>query len=420
MSTITAMGRYPPITGTIDRRGMTKASSDRQNDEGAPPALLASEEMLRSVLETVPDGMVVIDSNGLIQSFSATAAKQFGYSEAEVIGENISVLMSEPHASQHDAYIERYLSSRERRIIGVGRVVAGRRKDGSTFPIELAVGEVQIGGKTYFTGFIRDLTESQDRERRLQELQSELIHVSRLTELGQMVAALAHEVNQPLAAIKNFLAASNRMIDSGRAAEAQQFQKKAAEQANRAVEIIRGLRQLVRKGDGAVQKVSVAKLLEEAVGLALVGAKRQGVEVDLAVDPALADAIVDKVQIQQVVINLIRNAIEAMAGRPVRSLAIAAAPEGSMVAISVSDTGPGLPESVKSRLFQPFVTTKSNGMGVGLSICRSIVEAHGGTMIADSVPGTGTTFRFTIPGDSLDHERRIDACQPPHGASAST
>jgi two-component system sensor kinase FixL len=366
----------------------------------APPSkLLATEEMLRSVLDTVPDGMVVIDDRGLIHSFSATAAKQFGYTEAEVMGCNVSILMPEPHRTQHDAYIERYLQTGERRIIGVGRVVVGRRKDGSTFPIELAVGEVKIGGKTYFTGFIRDLTERQDRERRLQELQSELIHVSRLTELGQMVAALAHEVNQPLAAIKNFLAAATRLIASGHVDEARQLQQKAGEQAERAVEIIRGLRQLVRKGDRAIETVPVAKLLDEAVGLALVGASRHSAAVSLAVDPAVTDTVVDKVQIQQVIINLIRNAIEAMADCPVRRLAITAKPDrDGMIAITVADTGPGLPEAVRSRLFQPFVTTKEHGMGVGLSICRSIVESHGGAMLAESTPGAGTTFRFTIPG----------------------
>ncbi|MGZ5919283.1 MAG: sensor histidine kinase [Hyphomicrobium sp.] len=380
----------------------------------APPpcTLLASEEMLRSVLDTVPDGMVVIDSRGLIQSFSATAARQFGYSEAEVIGRNVAILMPSPHSAQHDEHIGRYLRTGERRIIGIGRVVVGKRKDGSTFPLELAVGEVKIGGKTYFTGFIRDVTERQDRERRLQELQAELIHVSRLTELGQMVAALAHEVNQPLSAIKNFLAASKRMIASGRATEAQTLQEKASEQAERAVEIIRGLRQLVRKGEREVQKVSVAKMLEEAVGLALVGVKRRGTEVSFDVAATLPDAVVDKVQIQQVAINLIRNAVEAMADSPVRRLAITAVPDqNNMIAVSITDTGPGLPELVRDRLFQPFVTTKEHGMGVGLSICRSIIESHGGTMHADSPAGGGTTFRFTIPSFRGNSQRGSDANQ---------
>lgn len=361
----------------------------------------AREAQLQSILATVPDGMVMIDENGCIESFSATAERLFGYSADEVNGRNVSILMPSPHREQHDSHIARYLATGERRIIGVGRVVIGQRKDGTMFPIELAVGEAKIEGRRLFTGFVRDLTERQERERRLHELQSELIHLSRLSELGQMVSALAHEVSQPLTAIKNYLRASERLIEGGDWEKASQVNVKAVEQAERAVDIIRRLRELVRKGESHRQAENLRKLIEESAALSLVGAEASGINVDLDVAPDASIVYIDKIQIQQVLLNLLRNALEAMAGSPRRRLMIAARSVGeNAVKISVADTGPGLPGDVRDRLFQPFVTTKQNGLGVGLSICRSIVESHGGQISAEINPGGGTIFHFTVPGVS--------------------
>ena len=360
----------------------------------------AREAHLASILATVPDAMVVIDRRGIIQSFSAAAERLFGYSAAEVKGRNVSMLMPSPHREQHDGYIARYLATGERRVVGVGRIVVGQRRDGTTFPIELAVGEVQAGEGTLFTGFIRDLTERQERERRLHEVQSELIHMSRLSELGQMVSALAHEVNQPLTAIQNYLRAGHHLAVAGQIDKAQSLFLKAIEQSERANAIIRRLREFVRKGEGRRRRESLPKLVEEAAALSLVGQKALGVNVAMRLDPASPIAWVDKVQIQQVLFNLLRNAVEAMGAGSRREIVIAtAAAPGGMVEVSVADTGPGLAPEVRQRLFQPFVTTKDEGMGVGLSICRSIIEAHGGKMSAHDNPGGGTVFRFTVPGD---------------------
>ncbi len=364
-------------------------------------AARAREAHLASILATVPDAMIVIDHQGLIQSFSATAERLFGYTADEVTGRNVSMLMPSPYREQHDAYVGRYLATGERRIIGVGRVVVGQRKDGTTFPIELAVGEVEAGGQKLFTGFIRDLTEHQERERRLHQVQSELIHMSRLSELGQMVSALAHEVNQPLTAIQNYLQAGQHLSAAGENDKAQALFAKAVAQSERANAIIRRLREFVRKGESTRQRESLPKIVEEAAALSLVGQQARGVQVDLRLDPAAAWVFVDKVQIQQVLFNLMRNAIDAMAECRRREVAIATAPTAeSMVEICVADHGPGLAEEVRRRLFQPFVTTKPEGMGVGLSICRSIVESHGGRMSAGDNPGGGTVFRFTVPGDA--------------------
>ncbi len=361
----------------------------------------AREAHLASILATVPDAMIVIDRAGLIQSFSATAERLFGYAAAEVKGRNVAMLMPSPHREQHDGYIARYLATGERRVVGIGRVAVAQRRDGTIFPIELAIGEVEAGGQMLFTGFIRDLTEPQERERRLHEVQSELIHMSRLSELGPMVSTLAHEVNQPLTAIQNYLRAGYLLAVSGELEKAQSLFIKAIEQSERADAIIRRLREFVRKGETSRQRESLPKIIEEASALSLVGQKAHGVRVAMRLDPLAAWVVVDKVQIQQVLFNLVRNAIEAMAEWSRREVVIAAAPaDEGMIEISVADTGPGLAPEVRQRLFQPFVTTKPAGMGVGLSICRSIVEAHGGRMSARDNPGGGTVFRFTVPGEA--------------------
>ncbi|GGG45306.1 hypothetical protein GCM10010964_35840 [Caldovatus sediminis] len=381
----------------------------------ARAAFAQREAQLRSILETVPDAMVVIDERGLIQSFSSAAERLFGYAEAEVRGRNVSLLMPSPYREAHDAYMERYLRTGERRIIGIGRLVVGQRRDGSTFPMELAVGEVVIGNgggsaagaagpRRLFTGFVRDVTERQETKARLQELQSELVHVSRLSTMGQMAATLAHELNQPLTATINYLRACQRLLDTPGGPDLDRVRQAvalAAEQTLRSGQIIRRLRDFVARGETERRPESAVKLAEEASALALVGVKERGVHVQMRLDPEAPWVLADRVQIQQVLLNLIRNALEAMRDGPRRELVIAVAPtpaEGGAAALfSVADTGTGLAPQIAAQLFQPFVSTKSHGLGMGLSICRTIVEAHGGRIWAEPNPGGGTIFRFTLP-----------------------
>jgi two-component system sensor kinase FixL len=380
--------------------GFAMVVRDVSEQVSAEAALKASEAHLRSILETVPDAMVVIDEQALIQSFSTTAERLFGYTPEEVLGENVKILMPNPYREQHDGYMGNYLTTGERRIIGIGRVVVGQRKDGSTFPMELAVGEMRSGGQRYFTGFIRDLTERQQTETRLQELQSELVHMSRFTALGEMASTLAHEINQPLTAITNYLKGCRRILERMEGASVPMLRdavNEAGEQALRAGQVIRHLREFVTRGESERHIESLPRLVEEASALALVGAKEQGVRVMFQLDPAVPFVLADRIQIQQVLLNLIRNAIEAMQEVTRRELRIITRPvEDNLVELAVQDTGPGLAPEVAAQLFQPFITTKKHGMGVGLSICRTIVESHGGKIWADSVQGEGTAFHFTL------------------------
>jgi len=364
--------------------------------------LNSREAHLRSILATVPDAMVTIDERGSIQSFSATAERLFGFTADEVQGKNVSTLMPAPYRQEHDGYLSRYLTTGERSIIGVGRVVVGQRKDSTTFPMELSVGEGVLKGKRQFIGFVRDLTRRREGERLLHEMQSELVHISRLSTMGEMASALAHELNQPLAAISNYLQGAKRLLGNSsedRVSVIMNAMDKASEQAVRAGQVIHRLRDFVSRGETEKRIESIKKIVEEASALALVAAKDRSVQVMLQLDPSSDLVLVDKVQIQQVLLNLLRNALEAMQASERRELVVSTGPaENTMVVVDIADSGCGISPDVASRLFQPFVTTKRHGMGVGLSISRTIIESHGGEITVEPNPGGGTIFRFTLRG----------------------
>jgi two-component system, LuxR family, sensor kinase FixL len=391
-----------------DEAGMPRHLSgiflDIGEEKQLEETLRTRESHLRSILDTVPDAMIVIDGHGIIQLFSTAAERLFGYSERESIGMNVKELMPEPDRGRHDAYIARYRSSGERHIIGIGRIVTGKRRDGTTFPMHLSIGEMQSGGEPYFTGFVRDLTEHQQTQARLQELQSELVHVSRLSAMGEMASALAHELNQPLAAISNYMKGSRRLLAGSsdpNAAKIENAMDRAAEQALRAGQIIRRLRDFVARGESEKRVESLSKLIEEAGALGLAGAREQNVQLRFNLNPQADLVLADRVQIQQVLVNLFRNALEAMAQSQKRELiATNSKVADDMIEIEVSDTGMGFQDDVLPNLFQTFFTTKETGMGVGLSISRSIIEAHGGRMWAENNAAGGATFRFTLPAAS--------------------
>jgi two-component system sensor kinase FixL len=363
--------------------------------------LLAREAHLQLLLATVPVAVVIIDEEGVIRSFSSAAERLFGYSAGEAIGQNVQILMPSPDREAHDGYIRRYLRTAEPHIIGIGRVAVGERKDGSTFPIALSVAEMNSNGRRFFTGYARDLTERQETQERLEQLQSELVHISRLTAMGEMASALAHELNQPLSAIANYLTGSRRLLVDASAENLRLVRTAidaAVEQSLRAGQIIRRLRDFVAHREPEKRIESLRKLIEETSALALVGAKELGIRVRLRFEPAIDRVIVDKVQIQQVLLNLMRNAVEAMERSDRRELTVTTAlGQDGAALIEVADTGCGISREMADQLFLPFATTKPHGMGIGLSISRTIIERHEGRILAEANPGGGAAFRFTLP-----------------------
>jgi two-component system sensor kinase FixL len=359
------------------------------------------EALLQAILETSPDGLITIDEHGIIQSFNPAAERMFGYGAVEVMGRNVSCLMPSPYRENHDGYLARYLGTGEKRIIGIGREVLGQRKNGTIFPMELAVGEVRAQGRRFFAGFVRDVSARQRAEQRVQELQSELIHVARLSAMGEMATALAHELNQPLTAVINYAQTARALLERrpGEAAgDLFGLLEKTAQQASRAGQIIRRLRQFVAKGETDRTLEDINAVVEEASTLALIGAGGKGIAARRVLAVDLSPVLLDKIQIHQVIINLIRNSIDALDGVARREIVISTGQVGQeAVEIAIADTGVGLAPEIADRLFQPFVTTKPSGLGIGLSICRSIVDAHGGRLWASDNPGGGTVFHVSLP-----------------------
>ena len=484
------------------------------------------DSLSSALIATAVDGIIVIDEHGIVQLYNQACERLFQYRPEEAIGQNVKMLMPQPYRDEHDDYLKRYADTRERRIIGIGREVVGRRKDGTTFPMYLSVGEAMVQGRRRFVGILhdlselkseaaihektlrelaaivessedailsktldgivtswnaaaermfgysaqemigssierifpddrvaeedlmleqvrsghsvqhyatvrkrkdgsfidislsvspiydsdgnivgaskiaRDITERKLAEGRLRELQSEMAHFARLSEMGQLASAIAHELNQPLAATMNYVNAARRMLETsgeGAQGKAGEFLEKAAGQAQRAGKIIRHLRNFIEKRETSRTPEDVNFIVEDAIALGILGAADVNVALRTDLQEGGPAVRVDRVQIQQVLVNLLRNAVESMQGSERQVLTISSRFGGEYVEIAVADSGVGISPEVAERLFEPFVTTKSTGMGIGLMICRSIVEAHGGRIWVAPNPGGGTVFRFRLP-----------------------
>jgi len=370
-----------------------------------------SAAVLATVIDTAPDAIIMIDAQGTIESFSAAAEKMLGYRADEVIGQNVKMLMPNPYRDEHDGYMEHYLQTGEKRVIGIGRQVIALRQDGTEFPMELAVGEVNQGGKRLFTGFIRDISSRVEMEERTNVLQRDLNHAARLTAMGEMASALAHEINQPLAAISNYAQVVTKLLSKEPDPDKRliDFNTKIAEQAQRAGDIIRHLRQFVRRGEAERRSHDVNEVVREAAQMALVGAASRGISVKFNLQKNLVNVDLDRIQIQQVVVNLVRNAMDSFqdavsdesglrSEHLLQQITICSeASETKEIHVSILDSGPGIAESILGQLFEPFATTKEAGMGIGLSVSKSIMEAHGGRLWAENNPDGGAVFHFSLP-----------------------
>jgi two-component system sensor kinase FixL len=356
--------------------------------------------LFRTLIATAVDGIMVIDAVGHVKIYNQACQNLFGYEPDEVVGQNVKMLMPEPYRAEHDGYLNRYNKTAEKRIIGIGREVVGRRKDGSTFPMYLSVGEGKLGTEAIFVGIVHDVTERQVHNQRIAQLQNELFHALRLTAMGQLSSALAHELNQPLAAIMNYMNAARRTIETMNdpvASRVREMLEKAATQTARAGQIIQRMRGFIEKKEPKRAAEDLNAIISEAVAFGLVGAADSGIDVRTDLQDDIPILPIDKTQVQQVLVNLLRNAAEAMQQSPRRELTIMTVMEGEFAKVSVSDTGPGLSEDVASRLFEPFVTTKNQGLGMGHAICRTIIEAHGGRLWAAANEAGGAAFHFTLP-----------------------
>lgn len=357
---------------------------------------------LDAVMNTLVDGAIVIDARGSIQLINPAGEAIFGYTAKEVIGRNITCLMPEPYHSEHDGYLDRYLKTGEAKIIGIGREVEGQRSNGEIFPMSLAVGEMGHQDRTLFVGIIRDLTEERRRETEFDELQARHFHLSRVAAMNEMGTAIAHEINQPLAAAANYIETGKILcarLDEG-GEKLGSVLERALEQNNRAAEIIARMRKFIERGDVSSETVDLDEIIEASVMLSLSRFRDAQIDITRDINPKANRVSGDGVQIQQVLVNLIRNGCEAMTDSPHKQLRISVdsdAEHSNLACISLSDTGTGLSDDIIPDLFTAFTSTKTGGLGVGLSISQSIVRAHGGRIWATSNPTGGSTFSFTLP-----------------------
>ena len=349
---------------------------------------------LAAIVDSSNDAIIGKDLQGTITSWNTAAEKIFGYAAADVVGQPIAILI--PAALIEE---ERAILAAVRRGDEVVHFETVRKhKNGRSVPVSITVSPIRDSENIVVgaSKIARDLTERNERVRRLSEVQKDLAQVARLTELGHVTAALAHEVNQPLTAIANYVNAARRLLAAENLEGLGQAVGRAAEQATRAAQIVQRLRAYLDKGKIERQLENLPKVIEDVIALALVGVDPE-VRLTLRFDPEASEVVIDKVQIQQVLFNLMRNSVDAMRSSPRRELKITTASVDGMVRISVADTGHGLTDAVRANLFQAFNTSKKNGMGIGLSICRTIVEAHDGTISAVRAVGGGTVFSFTLP-----------------------
>ena len=355
---------------------------------------------LAFLINNLPDSIMAIDENCIVISFNRSAEIMFGYSAEEAIGQNLKIFMTSPDREKHDGYIADFLQSAGHRLIRCGQMVLARHKSGRLFPIDILVRKAKIGEKYLFVAFIHNATNREELRKRFVELSRALARADRISSMGLLAGAIAHDINQPLAAVRNYVEAVSAMAARGGeldGAAVSEAMDACAHEVERAGEIIRRLRQYVSQGDTEAKEESLTALIETALSLALADGEGSGVDVQVIPNSVVDDVLVDGIEIQQVIVNLVRNALQAMGGKGLRVLRISMSSCEVMAQVTIEDSGDGISTDHDCQMFLPFATGKADGLGLGLSICRMIVEAHNGKIWFGSSDLGGAAVHFTVP-----------------------
>ncbi len=355
-----------------------------------------------ALLEAAVDGIVIINDHGIVRRFSQAAEKIFGYKESEISGNNVSMLMPEPQRSEHDSYLEHYSRTGQASIIGAGREVTGLKKNGETFPMFLSVGEIKRKGEKRFVGIVRDMSEVQASREQVRQLEEQLLHADRLVILGELTAGIAHEINQPLTAIAAYADAGKKMVSrdpDASGTEINSICERISEQSRRAASVVQKLRKLVRSGTVSKARHNINQIVQNTLLLFEFEIKKENIELLFNPDDSLEELYVDEVHIQQIMVNLVKNSIDAISQSNMDSgrVEIHVSSTPGEVLITVTDNGPGVPEKHQTQLFESFFTTKPKGVGLGLSICKTIAGAHGGNLKYAQREQGGSRFTLSLP-----------------------
>ena len=366
------------------------------------------QEQFQRVFESAPNGMLMVDSEGVITLSNLRMEELFGYKREELKGQPVALLVPERFREVHATHTRRFFQAPRARRMDIERELVARRKDGSEFPVEIGLSPMETGHGKFVLAAIADVTLRKQAERDAKRRLEELAHVSRVTSIGEMASGLAHEINQPLTAIVSFADACRLMLESGR--DHKEILLSSLEQISRegqrAGDIIHRLREFVSKGKLERRSIDVNDLVHGVLEMLHHETERENIEIELELDEHLPRVNADKVQIEQVIFNLVRNAVEAMeanqpGSRKLRIGTSRVSTDPAEVEVLISDTGEGFSRESAERIFDAFYSTKQKGMGLGLSITRTIVHAHGGRIRATANPERGATIRFVLPvGDA--------------------
>lgn len=380
--------------------------SDITNVKQAEIALLRSHSFSDAIVDSVVEAVITIDSKGKIQSFNRAAEKMFGYALDEVKNIDVKTLMPQAFAQQHSQYLTDYMRTNKAHILGIGRELEAKRKDGTIFPVHISVNEILYHEDRMFVGLIRDISGQRLAQDQARKFIEQMAHAERLNSLGEMAAGIAHEVNQPLTAISLFAQSGKTLCNNGNFTRLPEIFEKLSTHAHRAGAVLERMQMMTKQGIRQKEPVDCSTLINEVVQLAEADARMRAISIQVNHCEQPVAVYIDRVQIQQVLLNLIRNGMEAMQlvhlvnGNVIQintQLILSPRPSERNIIISVVDSGSGLDSSMENKLFTAFASTKEQGMGIGLSISKSIIEEHGGNIHFSNNDVAGSEFSFTLP-----------------------